>query len=83
MPKSRGRHKLNRLTNSQILDTSKVGRHGDGLGLYFVVTKSGSKQWVLRIHQDGKRRDIGLGGYPTVSLRRAREKTLSIRRGEC
>ena len=40
---------------------------------------SGSKAWVQRIVIDGRRKDLGLGGYPAVSLKAAREKTLSNR----
>jgi hypothetical protein len=49
---------------------SKPGRHGDGL--YLNVAPSGSKSWVQRIVIHGRRRDIGLGPYPAVSLARAR-----------
>ena len=35
--------------------------------------KKGPKSWILRTIVGGKRRDIGLGGYPTVSLSKARE----------
>ena len=52
---------------------SKPGRHGDGDGLYLNVSPSGSKSWVQRIVIHGRRRDIGLGPYPAVSLARARE----------
>lgn len=48
------------------------GRYGDGGGLYLNVSNSGSKSWVQRITIDGRRRDIGLGGYPAVSLAQAR-----------
>ena len=51
---------------------SKPGRHGDGDGLYLNIAPSGSKSWVQRIVVDGRRRDIGLGPYPAVSLARAR-----------
>ena len=51
---------------------SKPGRHGDGDGLYLNVAPSGSKSWVQRIVIDGRRRDMGLGPYPAVSLARAR-----------
>ena len=34
---------------------------------------------MLRITVDGRRRDIGLGGYPSVSLARAREKAADHR----
>jgi integrase len=37
------------------------GRHGDGDGLYLLVKPSGARSWLLRVQQDGKRRDIGLG----------------------
>lgn len=40
---------------------AKPGRHGDGEGLYLLVKPSGSRSWLLRIQQGGKRRDIGLG----------------------
>ena len=48
-------------------------RHGDGDGLYLNIAPSGTKSWVQRIVVDGRRRDIGLGSYHTVSLARARE----------
>lgn len=40
---------------------AKLGRHGDGEGLYLLVKPSGARSWLLRIQQGGKRRDIGLG----------------------
>ena len=52
---------------------SKPGRHPDGNGLYLYVAPKGSKSWVQRIVINGRRRDIGLGPYPTISLARARE----------
>ena len=57
----------------------KTLRLGDGDGLYFVVRPTGSRAWVLRVQQDGKRRDKGLGKFPTVSLAEAREKAATIR----
>ena len=51
---------------------TKPGRHGDGNGLYLVVKPSGSKSWVLRTVVRGRRCDIGLGGFPLVSLAEAR-----------
>ena len=50
------------------------GRYSDGGGLHLFISKSGRKSWVQRITVDGRRRDIGLGGYPLVSLALAREK---------
>jgi integrase len=37
------------------------------------------KQWVLRVRVGEKRRDIGLGGFPTVSLAQARERARVVR----
>ena len=59
---------------------AKPGVHGDGSGLYLRVKPSGAKSWVLRVQHMGKREDIGLGGYPLVTLATAREKALGLRR---
>lgn len=61
-----------RLTALTAKALTKPGRHGDGDGLYLNVAPSGSKSWVQRIVVNGRRRDIGLGPYPAVSLARAR-----------
>ena len=34
----------------------------------------GSKAWIARVQLDGKRRDVGLGTYPSVPLKEARRK---------
>ena len=49
------------------------GRYSDGNGLILVVWPSGSRNWIQRITVDGKRRDVGLGGYPAVKLADARD----------
>lgn len=49
------------------------GKHHDGRGLYLVVKPSGARSWVVRLTVDGRQRDMGLGGYPAVSLKRARQ----------
>ena len=66
---------MGKLTALAARTLSKPGRHGDGDGLYLNVAPSGSKSWVQRIVVDGRRRDIGLGPYPAVSLARARAIT--------
>ena len=55
------------------------GRYSDGGGLHLYVSKAGRKSWVQRITIDGRRRDIGLGGFQSVSLARAREKAADNR----
>jgi integrase len=44
-------------------------------GLYLQVLPTGGKSWVLRFSSPtrGRRRDMGLGGWPAVSLSDARE----------
>lgn len=54
-------------------------RVGGVSGLILQVTKSGARSWVLRVYVHGRRRDMGLGGFPDVTLARAREKAREIR----
>ena len=51
--------------------------HGDGNGLYLRVTGSGSRSWMQRIVIHGRRRDLGLGGYPATGLAEARALALA------
>ena len=44
----------------------------DGGGLYLRVSASGAKSWVYRFQLGKKRRDMGLGPYPDISLAAAR-----------
>ena len=61
---------MTKLTAFSVKTLSKPGGHGDGL--YLNVAALGTKSWAQRIVIKGKRRDIGLGPYPTVSLPQAR-----------
>jgi integrase len=51
---------------------AKPGRHADGNGLYLAVKPTGAKSWSFLYMRDGRRREMGLGGYPDVSLAMAR-----------
>jgi integrase len=60
---------------------AKPGTHGDGAGLYLRVKPTGAKSWVLRVQFNGRRSDIGLGGYPAdLSLGEARDKAAHLRK---
>ncbi|WP_158292111.1 tyrosine-type recombinase/integrase [Paracraurococcus ruber] len=48
-------------------------RVSDGGGLLLEVRPTGAKVWLCRVMVAGKRRDMGLGGFPSVSLKAARE----------
>lgn len=54
-------------------------------GLHLQITPNGGRTWLLRVQVGNKRREIGLGGYPDVTLAtardRAREAKDQIRRG--
>lgn len=54
-------------------------------GLLVQITPTGAKTWILRTQVGEKRREIGLGGYPDVTLagarERAREAKDAIRQG--
>jgi integrase len=52
----------------------------DGDGLILRVTRNGSRSWILRTLVQGKRRDIGLGGSPTISLKEARDAAFTLRK---
>ena len=68
-----------RLTDRSIRAKS-VGLHADGDGLMLQVTENKARTWILRTMIQGKRRDMGLGGWPMVSLREAREKASRYRK---
>ena len=55
-------------------------RRGDGNGLYLKVKPTGARSWVQRLVVHGRRRDLGLGGFPLVSLREARNRAFANRK---
>ena len=70
---------MGKLSAARVKSITKRGLHGDGGTLYLAVAKGGSKSWVQRVTIDGRRRDIGLGGYPYVGLAAARHKAMENR----
>ena len=71
---------MGKLTAAKIKSLSQMGLHGDGGTLYLSVAPGGSKSWIQRLTIDGKRRDVGLGGFPLVGLAEAREKAFENRK---
>jgi integrase len=55
------------------LKSPPVGKHCDGAGLWLVKREDGGAQWVLRVTVHGRRREMGLGGYPALGLAAARK----------
>lgn len=62
----------NRLSPA-FLKTAPAGKHCDGAGLWFVKREDGGAQWLLRVTVHGRRREMGLGGFPEVPLAKARD----------
>jgi integrase len=67
------------LTALWIKEVKSPGRYYDSnnTGLHLYVRKTGSKSWVQRLKFQGKSIDIGLGGWPKISLKDARITSLT------
>jgi integrase len=57
----------------------EAGLHADGGGLYF-STLRGARRWVLVYQWQGRRREMGLGTFPEVSLGHARDLAAEARK---
>ncbi|MEY3664225.1 MAG: hypothetical protein RLZZ153_407 [Pseudomonadota bacterium] len=69
------------LTDAFIKNLSTPGRYTDAAtpGLNLQVKPQGGKYWTFRYVFAGKRHDLSLGAYPTISLREARARATSLR----
>ena len=47
-------------------------------GLKLQISSTDARSWILRVTISGKVRDLGLGGYPNVSLKAAREHAQNL-----
>jgi integrase len=72
--------KREKLTAQKVENLSQPGRYGDGGGLYLQVSswknardeRQISKSWIFRYQLNHRSHDMGLGGFPTISLAKAR-----------
>jgi len=73
--------RTSKLTTKRI-EAAKVGPAvlHDGGGLYLRISTSGAKSWVFRYQIQNKRRDMGLGPYPEISLAEVRARALEHRK---
>ena len=71
---------MERLTVAKVRSLSTPGRYAAGPTLYLRIAPGGTKSWVQRLTIDGRRHDIGLGGWPLVTLAEARDVAFMNRR---
>lgn len=55
------------------------GKYSDGQGLWLVKRDKDAGKWILRVVLSFKRREMGLGRWPDVSIAEARERAASAR----
>ena len=66
-------NQMGKLNPKQVENLTEPGTYEDGDGLRLEVKPSGSKSWTLRFQLAGRRREMGLGSFPEVSLKKARQ----------
>lgn len=71
--------KIREIEDLQFSPQTKNALVGDGEGLYLGISKSGTASWLFRYMDHGKAKSVGLGGYPSTSLQKAREKAQELR----
>jgi integrase len=73
------RRTLQRLTALVIARAKEPGYLADGEGLYLQITAAGARSWIYRFALAKRRRDMGLGPFPAVSLASARKLAADAR----
>jgi hypothetical protein len=73
------RRALQRLSAQAIARAKSAGYLHDGGGLYLQITEAGARSWIYRFALGGRRRDMGLGAFPAVSLATARNLAAGAR----
>lgn len=73
--------KAKELSAIEVVRINSPGLHSVGgvAGLHLQVAPGGARTWILRFTAAAKRRDMGLGGFPDVTLAMAREKARAAR----
>lgn len=56
-----------------------AGKHCDGQGLWLIKRDQRFGNWILRLTLNGKRREMGLGPWPEVTIGEARERAAKAR----
>jgi integrase len=79
--RKRGRRKVKALSPIEVqrLTTPGMNFVGEVAGLALLVKVTGARSWILRCSIAGKRRDMGLGGFPDVTVADARRRARDLR----
>lgn len=72
---------MGKLNPKHVENLTEPGTYEDGDGLRLVVKPTGRKSWLLRFQLAGRRREMGLGSFPEVSLKKARQDA-SVKRSQ-
>ena len=70
---------LHRLTAVKINRLLEPGQYPDGGGLYFQISRSGSRSWIFKFTLSGRTREMGVGPLSVVSLAEARVEAARCR----
>lgn len=70
----------NKLSGAKVR-TAAAGKYGDGENLWLHKRDAERGKWVLFVTVHGRRREMGLGAYPQVSLKEAQKWRAVARRG--
>lgn len=65
---------MGKLTVAKAKVISNPGMYHDSPTLYLYVAPGGSKSWIQRITIEGRRHDLGLGGFPLITPEHARRR---------
>jgi integrase len=72
--------KIELLSAVKVRNLNGPGYFADGGNLYFRIAPGGSCGWIFRYAIAGRTRDMGLGGFPEISLADARTLAAKCRR---
>lgn len=71
---------LHNVLNQMKAKNLGAGKHSDGQGLWLVKRDKDAGKWILRVVVSTKRREMGLGRWPDVSIAEARERATTARK---
>ena len=70
---------MGKLSIARAKALSRPGFYHDSPTLYLSVSPTGSRSWIQRITIEGRRHDLGLGGFPLITPEHARRRAAANR----